>query len=849
MHSPATLAYFCAPPGQLWEWEDADGNQAVVWSGDNALIAFRQELPELLEACASVGLPPLGSILLVLAAASESYDAVSTRGRLWAAAERATGSKEVPAGILSLWTTVGAGLGHIHSLPAELRSGGPARCRLLQTLFEDPAAIRITPSHAANIIAEFVQSPFLHVFQQRSPGLNGIARLLADLSLLEKAFTRCPPEHLEERLRTGIDRLPSRQLELPLPAPAEVPVPEPPADLLRALENEGGELAQVAGLVRRIGAMLHVPKAVTQRDELPLGGVSDITNRGDPSRLLMTELAWDDLTFAVRLAQGEALYLRRESPPAEPPPRRLILIDTGIFMWGKPRLFALGSALALLRQKHGEQTAIGSVFAIDADGFKNITLETVSDVRVQLARLQPQPHPGSALQLLADAQPSPFQPNEEVFVITHPAALETLCHLPVWRHLANTVPLHSLLVDRDGNLELSRHSLAGARPLAQARVDAEDLFAPQSTAPALKPSSATLTSEIGRLPHFYRQSFWPLYIPGSPMPGKAYQIGGKGFIGISTSGAVCWWTLRVHAGRVLYSTAPSTDFKGLVVDPEGEDRMLLLFGGLEYRQLQILVLSLSAQEPAHLITYHGLLDELSQFRVQSGALVLIDRKVAKALSLDNGRVIASEELGKFAGIPWFDGETFHPHGEHMPMSSLLMTKNAAPVRTTAKRHRISEITHVGFGLSGGLYVRKEKGRAYQLNVHLKGGLEWHAPADAPATFRPLQPLLLSDWPDCGLSQAEFPDGRRVIYDSRGFLHVCDSGDDSQEISLVLVKGHTAAWQRKGFHYGETNLLWGESIGANSVLQSLSKKLFRAALPGKAVSPSLHQMAASSGRIS
>jgi hypothetical protein len=842
VHSPATLAYFCAPQGHLWEWEDErhtwgdEGeDQYAIWSEGQTVIAYRQELVELLEACVPVGLPPLGSILWVIAAASENCNAGANRVRLWAAAERATGNKDVPVGIAALWKTVGAGLDHIHALPADLRSSGPARRRLLRTLFEDaPTELprNIPPASALHILSEFVQTPFLNVFQQRSPELNGVARLLKDLSALDHAFTRCPPEHLEERLRTGIDHPPSRQLELPLPEPDPVPTPEVPADLLRALEHEGGELAQVAGLVRRIGAMLHVPKAVTQREELPLGGISDITNRGDPSRLLMTELAWDDLTFAVRLAQGEALYLRRESPPAEPPPKRLILIDTGIFMWGKPRLFALGSALALLRQKVGGQTAIASVFASDAYGFKNITLETVSDVRTQLARLQPQPHPGLALELLADAEPSPFQPNEEVFLITHPAALETLCHLPVWRHLATTVPLHALLVDRDGNLELSRHSLAGARPLAHARIDAEDLFAPPSAAPALKVSSATLTSEIGRLPHFYRQSVWPLYIPGSPMPGKAHQIGGKGFMGISSSGAVCWWTLRVHAGRVLYPSAPSNDFKGVVVDPEGDDRVILLFGGAEHRHLLILVLSLNGREPAHLVPYYGLLDALSQFRVQSGALVLIDGKVAKAISLENGRLIASEELGKFAGIPWFDGETFHPHGEHMPMTSLLLTKHATPVRLTAKRHRISEITHVGFGLTGGLYVRKEKGRAYQLNVHQKGGLEWHAPADAPATFRPLQPLLLSDWPDCGLSLAEFPDGRRVVYDSRGFLHVCDSGDDSQEISLVLVKGHTAAWQRKGFYYGELNLLWDEAIGAASVLQTLTRTLFRACEPGK-----------------
>ncbi|WP_395737185.1 hypothetical protein [Prosthecobacter sp.] len=836
MHSPATLAYFCAPLGHLWEWEDAGSDQDVVWSDGRFTIALRQELTELLEACVPVGLPPLGSILWVISAASESFDAGASRVRLWAAAERATGDSDVPSGIAALWKTVAAGLGHVHALPADLRASGPARRRLLRMLFEDVSAElphNIPPASSLHMLSEFVQTPGLKVFQRRSPELNGVARLLKDLSTLEKAFSRCPPEHLELRLRIGIDDLPSRQLELPLPAPDDAPAPEVPADLLRALEHEGGEPAQVAGLVRRIGAMLHVPKAVTQREELPLGGVSDITNRGDPSRLLMTELAWDDLTFAVRLAQGEALYLRRESPPAEPPPKRLVLIDTGIFMWGKPRLFALGSALALLRQKIGVRTAISTVFALDGEGFERITLETVRDVRMQLARLQPQPHPGAALARLAEEVPSPFQSGEEVFLVTHPAALEILCHLPMWRYLASSVPLHSLVVDRDGSLELSRHSLAGARSLARARIDAEDLFAPPAAASSSKALPSALTSEIGRLPHFYRQSVWPLYVPGPPMPGKAFQIGGKGFVGISTSDAVCWWTLRVHSGRVLFPNAPGHDFKGVVVDPEGEDRVILLFGAAEHRHLLFLVVSLTGREAACLVTYEGLLEVMSQFRIQSGALVLIDSRAAKAVSLENGRVIATQELSKSGGVPWFDGENFHPHGERPAMGSLLLTRHATPVRLTTKRHRISEVTHVGFGIAGGLFVRKEKGRAYHLDVHSKGGLEWNAVADAHATFRPLQPLLLADWPACGLFQAEFPDGRRVVYDVRGFLHVCDSGDDSQEISLVLVKGHTAAWQRRGFHYGEPNLLWDEAIGAASVLRTLTQRLFRACEPDKA----------------
>ena len=43
---------------------------------------------------------------------------------------------------------------------------------------------------------------------------------------------------------------------------------------------------------------------------------------GDFDRLLVSELAHDDLTLSVRIALNEALYLRREAPARDPRPHR-----------------------------------------------------------------------------------------------------------------------------------------------------------------------------------------------------------------------------------------------------------------------------------------------------------------------------------------------------------------------------------------------------------------------------------------------------------------------------------------------------------------------------------------------
>ena len=58
--------------------------------------------------------------------------------------------------------------------------------------------------------------------------------------------------------------------------------------------------------VKAAMAVTQLPRAVIDPDELPLGGVSDITNRGDWDKLLLSELAHDDLTLTARLANNVA---------------------------------------------------------------------------------------------------------------------------------------------------------------------------------------------------------------------------------------------------------------------------------------------------------------------------------------------------------------------------------------------------------------------------------------------------------------------------------------------------------------------------------------------------------------
>ncbi|MEZ5433092.1 MAG: hypothetical protein R3F31_18420 [Verrucomicrobiales bacterium] len=222
-----------------------DDYACVVWHGDAALIVYRED--EVLPMPVPSGLPPWEPFFVV-AAAQENYSASTPAFACGRQPSAPLVIEKCRAALLSsgnLWAWVWIGSTSCQRTcgPVDLRGACCFR-RFFEGAVYDVTK-NVNPSHARYIVTEFKQTPYIDVFQQRSPELNGVARLLADLTALNKAFLACPPEHLEERLRTGLDQMPSRQLELPFSQPDETPTSRGArkADLLRALEHEGGELA------------------------------------------------------------------------------------------------------------------------------------------------------------------------------------------------------------------------------------------------------------------------------------------------------------------------------------------------------------------------------------------------------------------------------------------------------------------------------------------------------------------------------------------------------------------------------------------------------------------------------
>src|SRR5258708_9747749 len=141
-------------------------------------------------------------------------------------------------------------------------------------------------------------------------------------------------------------------------------------------------------------AAIRLPRRLAEPEELAIGGVADITNRGPLDRLLLSELAHDDLTLAVGVALNEALYLRREPPMREPPRTLALLLDSGVRLWGIPRVLATAVALALVARDKQHSEVL--VWRAHGKQLQPVDLLSPNGITQHLSAVDTGAHPGES---------------------------------------------------------------------------------------------------------------------------------------------------------------------------------------------------------------------------------------------------------------------------------------------------------------------------------------------------------------------------------------------------------------------------------------------------------------------
>ena len=615
--------YVEPPDPGYWCW--ANDGRVVTWL-DGTTIAFREEIVEILGELAPVGLPPFGPLVLLFAMCRERWWQTDTMRAL--------------APILRD-SAEGPGRPSEDVLAALRPEFGDPRIRAALIA---AAAERMEPRHtgpeAAAVVEELERVPQTTRFRPHSGTATPVG-WHNDVIALDHAVTQLDPETVGQRARTGLEG------EL---SPAELDLQDAGgARRLIELLDEDSEHAGLARVARDLLALLHLPRPVSSREELPLGGLSDLAHRGPLHRLLTSELAHDEGTLAARLATGEALFLKREAPPHHPPSARAILVDCGIRMWGLPRVYAAAAALALAANTEG-RTRVGASRSA-GPGIEPVDLARREGLVQLLEALEPEPHPADALEAFGRA----VEVSDEVALITSPAVLADPAFAPRLAAWARRRPLYAVALEGDGTLELYEYGARGRRRLQRVELELDRLLARR---PGGRRASATLVGAGGdpELPAALRRRPFPLLLPIQVDPRRARVITGYGLLALTRRRRLIHRPDPLHGGTELDASIHSGE---LLDFHAGEDGCAyLVFRAGDGGQLATLIVDLRTNECRQVRCGFGR-DALLGSCVRWGMLLVFLQHAVKWFELETGGRLGS--LRYPAELEWHGGRILRHH--------------------------------------------------------------------------------------------------------------------------------------------------------------------------------------------
>ncbi len=545
-------------PASDWWWEWQEAEDLIVWGGAGGTIAFRAELDAIVDHFRGQRMPPIGATILLLSACRDAWDEVPTTGHL--SGMLANGERDEDRRRIAV---VVAGLRRVRNLPADLRGSLAARNVVADIVFESkrlPDAF----DRSAWVVDQW-SSPAATV----APGDDADARLMhfrTELRALLPGLFRVDERTVRMRVETGLDDTPRAAEEATLPEPRSVAHGGIPAEWL-----DDPELAAVARLARHVMAAVTLPPSLDAPADLPQGGIADIANRGPLDRLLLSELAHDETTLTARLALGEALYHRRELSAPPPPRCRLVLLDSGVRMWGVPRVYATAVALAIHAQSGSGSEA--RVFRAVDSGLLPIDLGSRAGLVEQLAVLEPSAHPGAALGPLAALLGAAGGTADAVVITGEEVAAD-----PDFRRQMTACgidPIHLVTVARDGRLRLSARSRRGSRLIREAVLDVEKLLAEEPGGTAAGGKKPRLLDR--NLPAIFSADPFPLLLTVPDAFEHAWPVEGVGVLSITLDGRLLLWDTPGQGARQIADSLPRG--KVLASDPTATAGMVLVVIG------------------------------------------------------------------------------------------------------------------------------------------------------------------------------------------------------------------------------------------------------------------------------
>lgn len=530
------LSYFRPAQCSFWRWEE---NVTVIAGASGHTICYREELLSILRELAPSGLPTLANILICLAACQEgTFYQSKLEKSLDDLDHMFTMAHTVPPlSLVEYRRQAKALMAIIGALPIELRKG-TRRIHLINELFE--GSRKIVEEYAIPLIDEFSSGRGDAYVMQPYPARSDAPvtwvtdRDIADLQKVVSAYHNTAI--LELKLKTGILEV-AEKIEFEIPEVKEGSDKDLMEELLEDERTSG-----LAQLTQRMIAALNIPMHTASASDHSYGGISDISNRGNFDRLLLSELANDDMSLMARLVNNEALYLRREAPPVNFDRCRNILVDTTLRMWGLPRFFSISAALACAQNHH--HTASVDAYALGEDGYEEIDLHSKEGVVNSLERLDPGLDSWQALLSFLDEQD--YKSNTENILIVGDEFFQAPSYMTYHDEIQKKLDF-LITVNRKGEVQFFEFLNGRRKLMSTSRFDLDEII--KKVVPHKKLESS------GQLPAFYQCYPYPLYFPTMNMKGGSRNMfkAVEGLVGVNEQRRLLYWRNSQKGARELFT--------------------------------------------------------------------------------------------------------------------------------------------------------------------------------------------------------------------------------------------------------------------------------------------------------
>jgi len=254
----------------------------------------------------------------------------------------------------------------------------------------------------------------------------------------------------------------------------------------------------------------------------------------------------------VRLANNEALYLRREELPENEPGQRFILVDKSIKLWGTPHLLAMAAALACTidNKQHAEVLP----FALLGDSYEPMDFSSKAEIIASMQGLSPALNSAKALSSFTDAHV--LKGQQEYFLITGDELFHTAAFQQSFALLRRTDGF-VITVNRDCQIQLYRYTAGHRKLLSTAKISME--------MPEVK-VKRTATKRIHTdvdLPEFLKNHPLPIFLPyqlASLNRTDSYFSSTAGGLAVTKHRLLLFWPQQGQGAREITSSFPDAPY-------------------------------------------------------------------------------------------------------------------------------------------------------------------------------------------------------------------------------------------------------------------------------------------------